>query len=82
MIKQITFLILFLLHSITAFSQNEMSIDEKIENWFKPISDKICDIVFYPISIAGNEVPIVLFLLFLEFICTFRPSLSDLSSTN
>jgi len=63
MIKQITFLILFLLHSITAFSQNEMSIDEKIENWFKPISDKICDIVFYPISIAGNEVPIVLFLL-------------------
>ena len=29
MIKKLTFLILFLLQSITAFSQNEMSIDEK-----------------------------------------------------
>lgn len=65
MIKRITFLVLFLMQSIAVFSQNELSIDEKIENWFKPISDKICDIVFFPISIVGNQVPIVLILLLL-----------------
>lgn len=41
----------------------EMSVDEKIEAGFKPFADWIGGIVFYPISIVGISVPIVLIVL-------------------
>lgn len=43
----------------------EMTIDEKIEAEFKPFADWIGSIVFYPISIVGIDVPIVLIVLLL-----------------
>ena len=59
--KLITSFIL-LISPIFAFSK-EMSIDEKIESGFKPFADWIGHKVFYPISIAGIDVPIVLIVL-------------------
>lgn len=41
----------------------EMSIDEKIEKGFKPFADWVGSIVFYPVSIVGISVPIVLIIL-------------------
>ncbi len=49
---------------LLGFSQ-EMSIDEKIEAGFKPFADWIGHKVFYPISIVGIDVPIVLIVLLL-----------------
>jgi AGCS family alanine or glycine:cation symporter len=43
----------------------EMSVDEKIEAGFKPFADMIGSLVFYPVVIAGNPVPIVLIVLLL-----------------
>ena len=57
-------LLLLLLSPIITFAK-EKSIDESIEAWFKPFADKIGEIVFYSISIAGNQVPIVLCVLLL-----------------
>lgn len=59
--KQIS-LVLFMFTTVIAFSQ-EKSIDERIESWFKPFADQVGAIVFYSISIAGNNVPIVLIVL-------------------
>ncbi|MDT8412506.1 MAG: alanine/glycine:cation symporter family protein [Vicingaceae bacterium] len=51
---------------ILSFAQNQSEgtgIDEKIENFFKPIADAVADVVFYDISILGHSVPIVLLVL-------------------
>ena len=51
-----------------AFSQEttlDMSMDERIETWFKPISDAVTSVVFYPITIVGMDVPIVIIILLL-----------------
>ncbi|WP_139956225.1 alanine/glycine:cation symporter family protein [Flavicella sediminum] len=61
--KRITTLLLTMLPFLT-FAK-EMSIDERIESGFKPFADWIGSIVFYPISIVGNSVPIVLIVLLL-----------------
>ncbi|TXE15755.1 alanine:cation symporter family protein [Psychroserpens burtonensis] len=52
---------------IITFSQEAqgMGFDEKIETWFKPISDVVSSVVFYPISIVGRDVPIVIIILLL-----------------
>ena len=63
MIKKITILLLFLFQSITMFSQEQLGIDEKIESFFRPVADSVGFFIFYPVSIAGNKVPIVLILL-------------------
>jgi AGCS family alanine or glycine:cation symporter len=60
-----TFLVrLLMLVPFLNFAQ-EMSVDEKIEAGFKPFADKIGSLVFYPVDIAGNPVPIVLIVLLL-----------------
>lgn len=56
------FSLLFLVTPFFAFSQ-ETTIDEKIEAAFKPFADTVYSIVFYPISIVGIEVPIVVLIL-------------------
>lgn len=43
----------------------ELSIDQEIEEEFKPFADWIGSIVFYPVSIVGINVPIVLIVLLL-----------------
>jgi len=58
------FIPLILMMPFVAFAQ-EMSIDEKIEAGFKPFSDWIQHKVFYPVSIVGMDVPIVLIVLLL-----------------
>jgi AGCS family alanine or glycine:cation symporter len=41
----------------------EMSIDEQIEAKFKPFASAVSSVVFFPIPIAGKEVPIVILVL-------------------
>lgn len=43
----------------------ELSMDEEIEAKFKPFASAVSGVVFYPISIVGKEVPIVLIVLLL-----------------
>lgn len=44
---------------------NAESLDEKIENGFKPFSDWVFNIVFTTLNIGGKDVPIVLIVLLL-----------------
>jgi len=47
------------------FAQENLSIDEQIEKGFKPIADFFTHWVFFPIKIAGLDVPIVIIILLL-----------------
>ena len=62
--KKIFLVRMLMLVPFLNFAQ-EMSVDEKIEAGFKPFADKIGSLVFYPVDIAGNPVPIVLIVLLL-----------------
>ena len=42
-----------------------LSVDEQIEAWFKPISDAVTAVVFYSVEIVGKDVPIVIIILLL-----------------
>jgi AGCS family alanine or glycine:cation symporter len=66
--KKKLFSLLLLVIPLITFAQESTSkirMDERIEAWFKPISDVVSSVVFYPISIVGTEVPIVIILLLL-----------------
>lgn len=66
--KKKLFSLLLLVIPFITFAQestSKISMDERIEAWFKPISDVVSSVVFYPISIVGTEVPIVIILLLL-----------------
>jgi AGCS family alanine or glycine:cation symporter len=66
--KKKLFSLLLLVIPFITFAQESTSkirMDERIEAWFKPISDVVSSVVFYPISIVGTEVPIVIILLLL-----------------
>lgn len=55
-----------LLSNFILFAQEtttEMGIDERIEEWFAPISKVVTNVVFYPINIVGMDVPIVIIIL-------------------
>jgi len=56
--------IISLIVPVLTFAQ-ELTIDEKIEAKFKPFADAVSSVVFYPISIVGIEVPIVIIILLL-----------------
>ncbi len=43
----------------------ELSIDQKIDQFFRPIADAIGGLIFYPVSVGGHEVPFVLIVLVL-----------------
>ena len=62
--KKIFLVRMLILVPFMSFAQ-EMSVDEKIEAGFKPFADMIGSLVFYPVVIAGNPVPIVLIVLLL-----------------
>jgi AGCS family alanine or glycine:cation symporter len=59
--KRILSMLVFAIPMLT-FAQ-ELTIDEKIEEKFKPFADVVSSVVFYPISIVGIDVPIVVILL-------------------
>ncbi len=59
--KRFSFFLL-LLSSVTIFAQ-ETGIDEQIEAKFAPVSDFVTKYVFYPVSIVGIDVPIVIIIL-------------------
>ena len=47
------------------------SIDETIERYFAPFSDKFSAVIFSPITIFGNDIPLLIFLIILTGIfCT------------
>ncbi|AUC84982.1 alanine glycine permease [Polaribacter sp. ALD11] len=54
--------VLLLAFPMLSFAQ-ELTIDQEIEEKFKPFADAVSEVVFYPISIAGIDVPIVVILL-------------------
>jgi len=57
-----------LFYNIILFAQEsteKMGIDDRIEEWFAPISKVVTNIVFYPINIIGTDVPIVIIILLL-----------------
>ncbi len=57
-------LLAFLLLPFIASAQdNEKGMDEKINEWFKPIADWWGSIIFYPVTIGGVGIPIVVVLL-------------------
>ena len=60
--KKKILLLAFMLVPFLNFAK-ELSVDEKIEKNFKPFADWIGSVVFYPISIVGIPVPIVLIVL-------------------
>ncbi|MCL5129956.1 MULTISPECIES: sodium:alanine symporter family protein [unclassified Algibacter] len=47
-----------------SFAQ-EMSMDEAIEAKFKPFASAVSHVVFYPVTIAGKDMPIVIIVLLL-----------------
>ncbi|NQX86846.1 MAG: alanine:cation symporter family protein [Flavobacteriaceae bacterium] len=62
--KHLLFALAFVLPFLTiAQEAQEMGIDQKIDNFFKPISDFFSAIVFFTLSIGGMDIPFVLILL-------------------
>ena len=61
--KSVLILLLFFQKNLL-FAQ-EMGIDDRIEQGFAPISKFVTKYVFYPVSISGKDVPIVIILLLL-----------------
>ena len=61
--------LLFLISPILTFAQDEavtnLTIDQKIDNFFKPIADAVGEVVFYSVSLGGHKVPLVLIVLIL-----------------
>lgn len=53
-----------LLLPLLLFSQEqELGLDEKINNWFKPISDAWGGFIFYSVDVKGVSLPLVIFML-------------------
>jgi len=46
-------------------AQDDGGIDEAINNVFQPIADAVGGVVFFPVNVAGIDIPIVLFVLIL-----------------
>ncbi len=62
------FTLILLFSTFISFAQGKtdsLTIDQKIDNFFRPIADFIGKYIFYPISIAGHSVPLVLIVLIL-----------------
>jgi len=61
--------LVFLISPILTFAQDAdktgLTIDQKIDNFFKPIADAVGGVIFYPISFGEHEVPLVLIVLVL-----------------
>ena len=45
------------------FAQESVSIEDRIEQVFRPIADGVSSVIFYSVPVVGIDVPIVLFVL-------------------
>ncbi len=66
--KKIVFLVVIFFQNFLLFAQEtteEVSLDERIESGFAPISKVVTEVVFYPVTIVGMDVPIVIIILLL-----------------
>src|SRR5690625_7616433 len=63
MCRRILLLFCLILPSFLFSQESSLSIDQRIEQGFKPISDFIYWLVFYPVVISEMEVPIVVLIL-------------------
>ncbi len=65
--------LILLIFEVFIFAQKASaeSIDETIERYFAPFSDKFSEIIFSPVTIYGNDIPLLIFLIILTGIfCT------------
>ena len=56
--KLMTFLMLFL---STIQAANAVNIDAFMDKHIAPISDFVASLIFFPISISGSKIPIIIF---------------------
>lgn len=57
---------------LTVQKANAVNIDALMDKYIAPVSDKIAEIIFYPIHIGGGEVPLIIFwILFAGIFFTF-----------
>lgn len=56
--KFMTFLMTLLL---SIQSANAMNVDDFINQNIAPFTDKIAKIIFFPVPVAGNNVPLIIF---------------------
>ena len=57
-----TRVLLLIFAMLTSFSSVQaMNIDAFMDKHIAPVSDFVADIIFFPVSIAGNNVPIIIF---------------------
>ncbi len=63
--KKLLILLILTIPKILFSQETTIPIDRRIEEGFKPVADFIYWIVFYPISILGYEIPIVVAILIL-----------------
>ena len=66
--KKFLFLVVIFFQNFLLVAQEtteEMSLDERVESGFAPVSKFVTDVVFYPITIVGMDVPIVIIILLL-----------------
>ena len=56
----------------TMQSANAMSVDAFMDKHIAPISDAVAKVIFYPVNICGNKIPlIILWILFAGIFFTF-----------
>ena len=66
MLKMLCTVVALLIYTSFANAQNinspaeVLTVDEKINNWIAPATRTIENIIFYPIVISGNEIPIII----------------------
>lgn len=64
--KIITALILLAMNPLTSRAQDtagSRGLDERINEWFTPVSEAISEVVFYGIPVGSTELPIIVLLL-------------------
>lgn len=70
--KKINTVLSILSIMLTAQRACAIGVDETIEKYFAPFSDKFSEVIFAPVNIAGAQVPILIFLMIATSIfCTF-----------
>ncbi|MBR1460249.1 alanine:cation symporter family protein [bacterium] len=68
--KFFTFIMMFLLSALQ--SANAMSVDAFMDKHIAPVSDAVAKVIFFPINICGNKIPIIiLWILFAGIFFTF-----------
>ena len=46
---------------ITLQSVSAMTVDEFIDKHIAPVTDRIADVIFYSVPVAGGKIPLIIF---------------------